>query len=381
MLLSKQRIHYLLGAYTSGKANAAEKDELINWIREVDEDSELKNYMQEVWKQYKPVEDLSYVDWQGMYLRIKAASVVSDEVKIRRMKWPRVAAAVILLALMAGTYLYIHSPAKQLVAVMHAKPADIAPPATNKAVLTLADGSKIEIDKSNNGTLKVQGNVRIVKQPDGSISYVGNAGNQISFNTASVPRGSKPITIVLADGSYVYLNVGSSVTYPTAFAGNERKVEIEGEAYFEIAHNAKMPFIVQHGDVMVKVLGTHFNVNTYKDQPAMKITLLEGSVRVTKSSKNETRIITPGQQAQVSNNIKVKNEVDLDEVMAWKNGKFRFGEDTDISSIMSQVSMWYNVNVEYKGSISQHFWGSISRDVNLSQVLKILEEVILSTVE
>ncbi len=372
MSLSKERVYYLLGAYTSGQANADERSELLDWIREAGEDSELKNYTREVWEQYKPGEDLSYVDWKGMYASIVQRNVVLNKTKISWRTWTKVA-AVFLTAIAAGTYFYTHSTIKRPFVAVQSKPIDVAPPASSAAVLTLADGTKIKMDKSKNGTLAVQGNVQIIKHADGTISYMGKATHQISYNTLSVPKGSKPLTIVLSDGSNVWINVGSSLKYPTAFMGSERKVEITGEAYFEVKHDAKMPFIVQHGNVAVKVLGTHFNVNTYNDQPDMKITLLEGSIRVTKEDKKETRVITPGQQAQVSENIKVADNVNLDEVMAWKNGKFWFGEKMDLSSVMSQVSRWYNVDVEYKGTISRHFWGSISRDVNLSQVLKILE--------
>jgi len=173
----------------------------------------------------------------------------------------------------------------------------------------------------------------------------------------------------------VWINVGSSLTYPTAFTGKERKVKITGEAYFEVAHNAGVPFIVQHNGLTVSVLGTHFNVNTYEDEAAERVTLLEGSVRVNKNSLSQ--LLKPGQQARINNNgindIKVLNDVNIDEVMAWKDGKFRFGENTDIGTIMRQISRWYNVDIEYKGSVNQRFWGSISKDVNVSQVLKILE--------
>ncbi|MEO8415455.1 MAG: FecR domain-containing protein, partial [Ginsengibacter sp.] len=231
------------------------------------------------------------------------------------------------------------------------------------------------IDSSGNGTLAVQGNVKIIKQSTGKISYAGTENGEVSYNTLSVPRGSKPLSLTLSDGSQVWINVGSSLTYPTAFTGNERRVKISGEAYFEVAHNAGKPFVVQHDGVTVSVLGTHFNVNTYEDETDERITLLEGSVRVDKSSVSH--LLKPGQQARINNNnnndIKVMNDVNIDEVMAWKNGKFIFDENMDIAAIMRQVSRWYNVDIEYEGTITQRFWGSISKDVNVSQVLKILE--------
>jgi ferric-dicitrate binding protein FerR (iron transport regulator) len=285
------------------------------------------------------------------------------------------AAAAILVALLTGAYLYFINPTKQpSIAVTQPKQNDIAPPTGNKAVLILADGTKIELDSSGNGMIALQGNVRIIKQSNGEISYTGNAAKEVSYNTLNVPRGSTPLSLTLSDGSQVWLNVGSSLTYPTAFTGMERKVKITGEAYFEVAHNPGMPFIVQHDDVTVTVLGTHFNVNTYEDEAAERITLLEGSVRVSKNSLSQ--LLKPGQQARIDNNnsnIKILSDVNIDEVMAWKDGKFRFGENTDIGTIMRQISRWYSVDIEYKGSINQRFWGSISKDVNVSRVLKILE--------
>ena len=377
MALHTERIHYLLEAYISKQASTAEENELMDWILEAEEDAELKNYMLEIWNQHLSSKDLSYVDWDAMYSRVMQAPVVSLQPEAKKIRWFRLtAAAAILIVLLAGAYLYFN-PAKQSssIATMPPKQNDIAPPSGNKAVLILADGTKIELDSSGNGTIALQGNVRIIKNSNGEISYTGDAAKEVSYNTLNVPRGSTPLSLTLSDGSQVWLNVGSSLTYPTAFTDKERKVKITGEAYFEVAHNASMPFIVQHDNVTVSVLGTHFNVNTYEDEADERITLLEGSVRVNKNSLSQ--LLKPGQQARISkkanDDIKVLDNVNIDEVMAWKDGKFRFGENTDIGTIMRQISRWYNVDIEYKGTVNQRFWGSISKDVNVSRVLKILE--------
>lgn len=377
MSVPKERIHYLLEAYISKQANVAEETELMNWILEAGEDSELKNYVLEIWNQYQQSEDLSYVNWNEIYSSVMQAPVVSmkPRVKTKTMLWFRSVAAVIIVALAAGTYFYFNLRSHQQIATLQQKQDDIAPPSGNKAVLTLANGTRIELDSTGNGTLAMQGKIKIIKQSGGAISYTGNAEGVISYNTLIVPRGSKPINLVLSDGSKVWINVGSSLTYPVAFTGNERKVKITGEAYFEVVHNEKMPFVVQNGDLQVKDLGTHFNVNTYDDEVSEKITLLEGLVQVSRNSSSE--LLKPGQQASISNNgnnnIKVLNDVNIDEVVAWKNGKFMFDNNTDIGTIMRQISRWYNVDIEYQGNISQRFWGSISKNVNVSQVLKILE--------
>ena len=376
MSLPKERIHYLLEAYISKKANATEESELMDWVLNAGENSELKSYVLDIWNQHKPEEDLSYVNWDEIYSRIMKPPVVSMEHKITKMRWARLtAAAVIAVTLAAGTYLYFTPRSQKTISTVQPKQYDIAPPSENKAVLTLADGTKIELDSTGKGTLAMQGSVQIIKKSTGEISYAGTAAGEISFNTLSVPRGSMPVKLILSDGSKVWINVGSSMTYPTAFNSNERKVKITGEAYFEVAHNERMPFIVQNGDVAVRDLGTRFNVNTYEDETDERITLLEGSVRVTKNALSQ--LLNPGQQARINNivnsNIKVLNDVNMDEVMAWKNGKFIFDKNTDIGTIMRQVARWYNVNIEYKGNINQRFWGSISKNVNVSQVLKILE--------
>lgn len=373
MSLTKERIHYLLKAYISKQASPAEEIEFMSWILEAGEDCELKSYVLDIWNQYTAAEDYSYVNWDKVYSRIVYSPVVSIKPKVRRMGWSSFAAAsVILIVLCAGAYFYLSPRSLQSIATIEPKQNDVAPPAGNKAVLVLADGTKIELDSTDNGTLAVQGNVQIIKKSTGEISYAGTATGVVTYNTLSVPRGSKPMSLMLSDGSKVWINVGSSLTYPTAFTGKERKVKISGEAYFEVVHNEKMPFIVQNADLMVRDLGTHFNVNTYEDEPAEQVTLLEGLVRITRNTLSQ--LLKPGQQARINNNnIKVLNNVDMDEVMAWKNGKFMFDKNMDIGAIMRQISRWYNVDIEYQRNIDQRFWGSVSKDVNVSQVLKILE--------
>jgi ferric-dicitrate binding protein FerR (iron transport regulator) len=177
---------------------------------------------------------------------------------------------------------------------------------------------------------------------------------------------------VLADGTKVWLNAASSLRFPAAFAGKERIVELNGEGYFEVAKNASMPFHVRVHDMDVQVLGTHFNINAYTDETAMRTTLLEGSVQV--SQGEQTQLLTPGQQAAASQNgqIQLADGVDVEEVMAWKNGMFQF-QGADLETILRQAARWYDIDVEYKQRISDRFSGQISKNVNLSQLLKILE--------
>jgi transmembrane sensor len=226
------------------------------------------------------------------------------------------------------------------------------------------------LDSTGNGIVALQGTVNVVKLANGQLAYKGSSEN-IEYNTLSNPRGSKVISLVLADGSKVWLNAASTLKYPTAFVGKERKVEVTGEAYFEVSHDAAKPFIVTKGVTSVQVLGTHFNVNGYDDETALNVTLLEGSVKVSKG--NESVLIEPGQQAAIADSrLTIHNNIDLEEVMAWKNGLFSY-KGADIETIMRQVSRWYNVDVIFEKSISEKFYAQVSRNTDVSNLLKMLE--------
>ncbi|MEO6706377.1 MAG: FecR domain-containing protein, partial [Ginsengibacter sp.] len=211
---------------------------------------------------------------------------------------------------------------------------------------------------------------------NGQIAYQHNNGEvstKMEYNTLSNPRGSKVISMVLSDGSKVWLNAGSSLTYPVSFMGSERRVSVAGESYFEVAHNASMPFIVSNGSVNIRVLGTHFNVDAFEDDGNdIKVTLLEGSVKI--NNGNATGLLKPGQQASVNKEVKINSDVDLNLVMAWKNGYFQF-DNASLQNVMKQISRWYDVNVVYEGiNRPREFVGEIQRDLTLSEVLKILEK-------
>jgi hypothetical protein len=293
----------------------------------------------------------------------------------KRGHWPTLAiAASILFFLSSGIFfLMLHKQQQPLVLNKAVKVKSDVAPGGNKAILTLANGSTIVLTGAKNGTLANQGNIAINKTADGLISYADTKENvslkSLVYNTASTPRGGQ-YQFVLSDGTKVWLNSASSIKYPVQFIGNERKVELTGEAYFEVAHDAKKPFRVESNGQTVEVLGTHFNVNAYGDEGEVKTTLLEGSVKVSSQSVNS--IIKPGEQAQFDNGkISVKN-VDVDEVVAWKNGFFYF-EDNNIQEVMRQLSRWYDVDIKYEGKLPvREFSGEISRNVNASQILDIL---------
>jgi transmembrane sensor len=216
----------------------------------------------------------------------------------------------------------------------------------------------------------------VIKTAEGLIIYkaaTGRIKGKMQFNTLTNPKGSNVIAMILEDGSKVWLNAGSSLTYPVAFIGKERKVSITGEAYFEVAKNKAMPFRITRDGMLVEVLGTHFNVNAYGDEPHMKVTLLEGAVKI--SSGNVSGLLKPGQQAKVKDNdINVQSDINVDQVMAWKNGYFSF-EKAGITEVMRQISRWYNIEVTYEGKVpDENFGGELRRNSKLSSVLKVLEK-------
>ena len=298
MSLSRERILYLLNAYSSDRAVEAEEQELFAWVNESSNHELLQEHIQKLIEQDNSEEPIRSVDWEHLCEEIfDKSNIQKKHSVVRKMIWlRRSSAAAIIFLFGAGVYLYLNqpSPKKIVAAKITQKPVtnDVPAPVNSKAVLTLADGSKIELDSISNGTLARQGNVQIVKQADGQIAYSGT-GSEDLYNTLNVPRGSKVVTIKLSDGTQVWLNSESSLRYPASFTGIERRVEITGEAYFEVAHNTAMPFIVKKDAMEIKVSGTSFNINAYEDEGINKVTLLEGSIRV--SISNHQNLLKPGQ--------------------------------------------------------------------------------------
>jgi transmembrane sensor len=378
--------HALLERFFLNKVSDAERKDVVDWLLKPENDASIKQWMSAHWELVSHSEFNSDADepdaealWQNIQLKIREQSLLNQAVTkpfsvfhLYTRKW--MAAAAVLLLMLSGSYYFLKSvPQEQVKEISKtiAPKGDIAPPNANLAVLTLADGTNVYLDSVGNGTLAQLDGIAITKTDNGQIAYNGNATGGVTFNTLSLPKGSKPFHIVLADGSHVWLNAASSITYPTAFAGVERKVNITGEAYFEVANNAAMPFIVSHNQMNVRVLGTHFNVNTYEDEKAGKITLLEGLVQVEQDGK--IKGLKPGQQAMIlEENIKVLQGIDIDEVMAWKNDLFYFN-GADIKTIMRQIEKYYDVEIEYRDEVNYQFVAKISRQVNVSEFLKILE--------
>ncbi len=291
-----------------------------------------------------------------------------------RKSWIRYAAAAVILFAIATTYFVVtnkdRTPPQSIAQI------DIKAPQSNKARITLGNGQTINLDTLANGkTIEVDG-VQLTKLADGRIVYAGDPSiiTAAIYNTATNPRGSKVMDLELSDHSHVWLNAGSSITYPVAFTGNNRQVTITGEAYFEVAHDASHPFIVSKGNTTVQVLGTHFNVKAYDNDLDLKVTLLEGSVNV--KEKNAKQILKPGQQAVVRDeHIELKTEVDVTATTAWLHGKTVL-ESVSLEEVLREIERWYDIKTDIlsKRGSDDTFFARISRDAPLSEMLKTLEQ-------
>lgn len=373
----------LLEKYKAGQCSDKEKALIESWYLDLQPQNQepspadIKNTREEVWAALLAKSGKKTIGTSGFMPIIKIAG------------W----AALMLLTVSLGYYFQ-----DDLTSVQPGKTVQIQDvvPGGNKAFLTLADGRKISLTDAENGDLVKQEGLTIKKTAEGELVYTvaetaghGDVASLNSFNTIETPKGGK-YQINLPDGTRVWLNSASSLRYPTRFKENSRIVELSGEAYFEVAKmmakdgnvnrrsERRMPFIVKNNRQEVEVLGTHFNVNSYEDEGEVKTTLLEGKVKVrsdqTQSSgiRNEV-ILKPGEQSQLGSNLLNVRRVDVESVLAWKNGDFLF-EDEDLKSIMRKVSRWYDVEVVYKGSFDNlRFGGLISRSKHISSVLGIME--------
>jgi len=349
--------------YLNGTASPAEIQLLEQYYELFSEEANSTDQLT-----HQEIADLEEYLKEGIQNRI----IAKQKPAISFYKRTFIRAAAVLVFVSAGIFYLLynsHTPAQ--IADNTLKNHDIAP-GGNKAILTLSNGSIVTLNNRKNGYLVTQAGAMVVKT-DSMLSYKATRPNlsQVSYNTITTPKGGQ-YQLMLADGTKVWLNAASSLKFPTEFNGKDRTVELTGEAYFEVTKNKAKPFNVKTFNQTVQVLGTHFNVNSYSDEAAVKTTLLEGSVKI--YSANGAVLISPGQQAVLSGNkLLVENDLDIDEIIAWKNGMFQFDE-ADIQTIMRQIARWYAIDVAFKGPIPSYtYHGKISRNSNVSHVLKILE--------
>lgn len=362
------QVKVLLQRYQAGECTLPEKQLVEQWYNQLIETGEWN------WSEAEKL-DLEKIMENQLLQQINHPAKPQARTNFFHITGWWAAAAVILL-LGAGTFLLFNKVDKPVKVAKTVLAKDINAPESNRALITLASGQKLYLDSALNGALVMQGNVKLIKQPNGEIVYQAPGkitAGAMEYNTLVNPQGSKVINLTLADGTKLWLNAGSSLTYPVAFVGNERKVAITGEAYFEVAHNSAIPFKVMKGEMEVTVLGTHFNISAYNDEDIISTTLIEGSVKVSKGKMNI--VLQPGQQSQlIDQELKIIKNVNIEQITSWKDGWFYF-ESADLKTILRQFSRWYDVKVIYEGNISNRkFFGIVKRSSSLQTVLEMLQD-------
>lgn len=370
MPITNDRIIQLVIIHLESGLPPAEWQELQDWMDADEENRKAVAVFLDEQELQTGIQEM-YASKEKIWARLD--QVISHRrITIMRPLWRYVAAAVAVLVLGTVVYTYLHQ-SRTTITVEQRKDTpnnDVPAPTGSRAFLTLGNGQHLLLDTIANGSLQSSGAAAANKITDEELKYIANKGSA-ETHTLTVPAGSRPMQLLLADGTKIWLNVASSITYPTAFAGEERKVTLTGEAYFDVAKNKTQPFIVMNGDKRVEVLGTRFNVTAYPDDVSVKITLLEGAVRV--AQNDYKKVLQPGQQLQIDSLIKVVRSVDSSQVLAWKNGLFRF-HDYTIDEVMREISRWYGVEVVYTGKkTTEHFVSTISREAPMSEVFHILE--------
>ncbi|HTD42304.1 MAG TPA: FecR domain-containing protein [Mucilaginibacter sp.] len=375
------RLQHLFQKYLRNDCTEPELEELVGLLNEM-EDDELDAPMKALWEKSKTIKHEHKVDWEKMYQEVTASEeslVTIHQLKRRNFRrlWINTAAAAsVIIALTTGGYFILRNKQAQQTAQNQIK--DIAP-GSNQATLTLANGQTIILNKGLSGKLAQQGHTIINVNAGNAITYTaGQTDTKVEFNTLTTKRGEQsPYPLVLADGTKVWLNAASSIRFPTAFNGKSREVSVTGEVYIEVAHNAAQPFRLINKGQTIEDIGTHFNVNAYDDEPVIKTTLLEGSVRVVTTptgSEKAAVILKPGQQSVAGNSILKVQNANVDQVMSWRNDKFLFN-DEPLDAIMRQASRWYNVDITYEDANlkEKRFGGVTARFANVSQLLNTLE--------
>lgn len=386
------RLKYLFWQRFSGKITPEEELEFTVFVKKPENQALLESCIEEFLEQSPDLPVLSQEKAAGILSRIHGsrAELTIPELTMRSShgvhffrKWGW-AAAVMLLTGFGAFLLSRHNTDNRSVANSRKQVHTDVAPGSDKAILTLADGTTIILDSAANGGIAQQGNTRIIKPAGGKLAYNAamNASQQVPgeemlYNMITTPRGGQ-YQVVLPDGTKVWLNAASSIRFPTAFTGNSRTVELTGEAYMEVSKNKHQPFRVRTNGMEIEVLGTSFNINAYTDESSINTTLLEGSLAVA------SVILKPGQQAQITraNSQKTQqqrpaivNGIDLDRVVAWKNGRFDFN-GADVYAVMRQLSRWYDLTIKFEGEAPKlKVKGEMGRDLNLSEMLDLLSEM------
>lgn len=371
--LQAQRIIYLVSGFINNSLNFDELKELENWRKEKQANQQLFDELTDTAKQKQAIHRMQQYDTEGSLSKVKQAIQSGNKQhKTISLSWLKIGAAATVILASALFAIYFRHIPNQQIASLKPQPQYIAP-GSDKALLTLANGQKIIISHKANNNITIQGGMQISNTSGGSIIYkrVNQlTNNMIEYNTIETPKAGK-YQVQLSDGTKVWLNAASSLHYPLSFKGNTRTVELNGEAYFEVAKDKTKPFTVISGGQKVTVLGTHFNINSYKDEDHIATTLVEGSVQV--SFGNSQALLIPGQQSSLKNGQIKVSKADIHLATAWKSGQLAFLR-TDLKSALRQISRWYDIDVEYIGNVPDFtISGDVSRDADLSAMLEILK--------
>ena len=376
----QHHLSYLLQQYISGTASEEELSELSDRLNQQPDNADARALLDSHFPQSQASPLYDGQRLQTILEQIRKtdmAKTPTAPVKRLRPGWGRyAAAAAVVLVIGTGLYFGLTHREKAIPAVSAAMAVkkDVAP-GKNGAILTLADGHRVVLDSAGNGWTVDQNGSRVVLD-QGKLSYKATTAGEgaVVYNTMETPK-ARQFHLLLPDGTAVWLNAASSIRYPTTFTGNERKVEIRGEAYLEVAKDAARPFRVSiHGGrTTIEVLGTRFNVNAYADEPVVRTTLLQGAVSV--KSERASQVLAPGEQATVSASgaVQWQKTVDTSQAIAWKNGSFNF-QDRPLTEVMRQLSRWYDIEVVYDKDIPDiEFFGEMGRNLTLEQLLEGLK--------
>lgn len=384
------RISHLISKHLNDELNDRDKQELDEWVQQSEDH-------QRFFRQFTDEEAFAatleeYETGKGIVLsKIKEAIRFNDQPQTKRgviwwLNRRRLTAAAASIIIAGGALMWwnINKKEKSVAKTAIAQATPNRQPASEGAVLKLADGKEIILDNTQNGAVAIQGNTRVTKQ-GGLLSYNNNeAGNTVLYNTLSTPKG-KIYKLLLPDGSLVWLNAASSIRFPTAFTNGERNVEITGEVYFEVTKNPNKPFRVYFSSPQtggegregaVEVLGTHFNINAYANEDAVRTTLLEGSVKVSAISNRQSAILQPGEQVSMSQSSHLSQPIPVQtkKVMGWKDGYFSL-DDLSLEALMREVERWYDVEVEYENGVpAKAFFGKVNRDLSLFDFMEGLKD-------
>ncbi len=362
-----KRIAYLINGYNLKNLTQAENRELDDWVTANMKNQQLFEELTDPANLKKWVDIMEKLDPDAALKRVKNRIYSKPKSVIKWGSWTYwTAAAVLIGVIFLGSHLYNKKPTlpNQQIAAVH----DLAPGGKH-AVLTLGNGTTILLDTLKTGKIKVSDNMELTKDStDLSYSKTDKAGkSELVYNILRTPAGGE-YQVVLSDGTKVWLNASSSLRYPESFSDSIRKVEMTGEGYFEVAKDAAQPFIILTGENEVRVLGTHFNVNSYADNKETVVTLVEGAVRL-----NHTKTLKPGDEGTIDQTGKIRvGTADLETALAWKDRQFIF-KMMPLSDVMKQVANWYDARIIYQDNITEHFNARIPRDVPVSKLLHLLE--------